>query len=106
MHRCIVSNQEGLPPPLTLPELCSFQHRDRGEGDVKRQVSKEVHLTTLFADLGMHTSTPNHTAVNGGVLSMEWFKVNKHLCSAGMCDSSALLCPQPPAARFKWLRMN
>lgn len=49
------------------------------EGDVRRQASKEVHLTALFADRGMHTSTPNQTAVNQcGGLSMERFKVNKH----------------------------
>lgn len=49
------------------------------EGDVRRQASKGVHLTALFADRGMHTSTSNHTAVNQcGGLSMERFKVNKH----------------------------
>lgn len=49
------------------------------EGDGKRQASKGVHPTALFADCGMHTSTPNHTAVNQcGGLSMEQFKVNKH----------------------------
>lgn len=60
----------------------AFCRETEGGRHVERQASKGVHLTTLFADHGMHSSKPNHTAVNQcGGLSMEWFKVNKHLLS-------------------------
>lgn len=97
---------------LLLLLLLSSAALSRGEGDVKRQASNGVHLAALFADHGMHTGTPNHTAVNGGGLGMERFKVNKHLSplaetASGYvhlgCVPAALFCPQLPAAIFKWL---
>ncbi|KAI9535683.1 hypothetical protein NQZ68_042234, partial [Dissostichus eleginoides] len=59
---------EVFPQSLAVSRLSAERQR---EGDVRRQASKRVHLTALFADHGMHTSTPNHAAVNGGGLSME-----------------------------------
>lgn len=80
MHRCIGFNRERLPPPPLPPELCSSLSREtEGRRHAERHSSKRVRLTALFSDHGMHTSTPNHTAVNQcGGLGMERFKVNKH----------------------------
>lgn len=82
------------------------------ERHMKRQPSKGGHHTALFADCSMHTSIPNHTAVNQcGGLGMERFKVNKHhsplaesaggYVNLGMCASSSPLCPQLTPAIFK-----
>lgn len=64
---------------LLLLSSAALSRETEEGGHVKRQASKGVHLTALFADHGMHTSTRNHSAVNQcGGLSMERFKVNKH----------------------------
>ena len=93
----LASTAESLPPPRPPPELSAERQR---EGDVKRQASKGVHLTALFADHGMHTSTPNHTAVNGGGLGMERFKVNKHLSSLAETAGGYVHLGCVPAALF------
>lgn len=62
-----------------LLSSAALSRETEGGRHVKRQASKAAHPTALFADRGMHTSTPNHTAVNQcGGLTMERFKVNKH----------------------------
>lgn len=64
---------------LLLLSSAALSRETEGVRHPQRQASKGVHLTTLFVDHGMYTSTPNHTAVNQcGGLSMERFKVNKH----------------------------
>lgn len=79
MHRLIGFNHKYLPPPLTFLSSAALSRETEGGRHVQRQASKGVHLTALFADEGIHTSTPNHTAVNQcGGLSVERFKVNKH----------------------------
>lgn len=69
------------PQMLASSSLSSavLRRETEEERHMKRQPSKGGHHTALFADCSMHTSTPNHTAVNKcGGLGMERFKVNKH----------------------------
>lgn len=85
--------------PLLLLSSAALSRETEGGRHAKRQASKGVHLTALFADHGMHTSTPNHTAVNQcGGLGMEQFKVNKHHSSLAETAGGYVHLGYAPAA--------